>query len=179
MKTLGAALLPALLLPASALAQPDNAADGVLVHGAGMMIYTYDKDVAGFGKDTCNGKCAKLWPPVPWRSTGSHRRTRSEIVRAWKEGEEVVLSCSALKRTYRDLLRGDGGDVRFVHLHGARALIAQRMAARAKHFMPASLLESQLRDLEPLQLDERSITLDVHDSPAQLVERVLATMGAG
>ncbi|SFD79826.1 COG4315 family predicted lipoprotein [Massilia yuzhufengensis] len=61
-----AALGAAFLLGAGgALAQPVNVAGGVLVDGAGMTIYTFDKDVAGSGKSSCNGPCARLWPPVP------------------------------------------------------------------------------------------------------------------
>ena len=103
---------------------------------------------------------------------------RAGIERAWQTDPVVVLSCSALKRAYRDVLRGDGGDVRFVHLHGDRDLIAQRMAARSGHFMPVSLLDSQLRTLEPLQPDERGVTLDVREPPQRLVEQVMATRGA-
>jgi len=103
---------------------------------------------------------------------------RSEIVRVLDAGETVVLSCSALKRAYRDILRGSGGDVRFVHLIGERALIAQRMAARPGHFMPLSLLDSQLRDLEPLQPDEEGITLDLRDPPGSLVAQALAAARA-
>jgi gluconokinase len=100
---------------------------------------------------------------------------RAEIVRAGEAGEEVVLACSALKRAYRDLLRGGTqGQVRFVHLHGERALIAQRMAARSGHFMPPALLDSQLSALEPLQPDEAGITLDLREPPERLVEQVLA-----
>ncbi|MFC0253021.1 gluconokinase [Massilia consociata] len=103
---------------------------------------------------------------------------RAEIVRAWEAGQAVVLSCSALKRAYRDVLRGKDGEVRFVHLHGDRSLIARRMAARHGHFMPLSLLDSQLRDLEPLQPDERGITLDVREPPERLVQQVLASARA-
>ena len=59
---LGAALL---LAAGAAVAQPVNVAGGILVDGAGMTIYTYDKDIAGSGKSSCNDKCAKMWPPVP------------------------------------------------------------------------------------------------------------------
>lgn len=101
---------------------------------------------------------------------------RAEIEHAWDAGEQVVLACSALKRAYRDFLRGDSDAVRFVHLHGERGLIAQRMAARAGHFMPQSLLDSQLRDLEPLQRDEGGMTLDLRQSPSMLVEHVVASL---
>ena len=87
----------------------------------------------------------------------------------------AVLSCSSLKRAYRDLLRSAGGDVRFVHLAGARSLLAERVSNRPGHYMPASLLDSQLRTLEPLQPDEAGITLDIADTPAQLVAQILAS----
>lgn len=99
---------------------------------------------------------------------------RAEMLRVLEAGETPVLACSALKCVYRNVLRGDDGRVCFVHLHGDRDLIAQRMAARGSHFMPLSLLDSQLRDLEPLQADEHGVTLDVRDPPAVLVEQALA-----
>lgn len=102
------------------------------------------------------------------------RALRAEIVRLQDAGQVPVLACSALKRAYRDLLRGGDNRVCFVHLHGDRDLIAQRMAARSGHFMPPALLDSQLRDLEPLQADECGVTLDVRDPPAVLVEQALA-----
>jgi len=101
---------------------------------------------------------------------------RAEIERAWEAGEVAVLACSALKRRYRDILRAGGGEVRFVHLHGARDLIAQRMGARSGHFMPVTLLDSQLRDLEPLQPDEAGVTLDIKDPPERLAEQALLSM---
>jgi gluconokinase len=85
----------------------------------------------------------------------------------------VVLACSALKRAYRDTLRASGCRLRFVHLAGDRATIAARMGARSGHYMPVSLLDSQLRDLEPLQADEDGIVLDIEETPEALVERVL------
>jgi predicted lipoprotein with Yx(FWY)xxD motif len=54
-----------MLFSSGAKAQPINVSDGILVNGAGMTIYTFDKDVAGSGKSSCNGECAKMWPPVP------------------------------------------------------------------------------------------------------------------
>ena len=73
----------------------------------------------------------------------------------------VVVSCSALKRAYRDQLRAAAPRLRFVHLHGARELLEQRLQARSHHYMPASLLQSQLDTLEPPGPDEAAITLDV------------------
>ena len=103
---------------------------------------------------------------------------RGRIACAGPEG--IVLSCSSLKRAYRDILRegrAGRGELRFVHLAGARALIEARMRSRPGHYMPASLLDSQLRTLEPLQADEAGITLDVGEDPDTLVGRILASAG--
>lgn len=85
----------------------------------------------------------------------------------------LVLACSALKRRYRDLLREADPDLQFIHLDGARDVIAQRMQARTAHFMPTSLLDSQLRDLEPLEADEHGMRLDIVKPPAALAQEVL------
>src|SRR5580698_10478573 len=69
-------------------------------------------------------------------------------------GDGGVVTCSALKRSYRDLLRAGHPDVRFICLIGSHDLLEQRLEHRAGHFMPASLLDSQLDTLEPLQPDE-------------------------
>jgi len=95
-----------------------------------------------------------------------------EIRKAYDSGAGLVVSCSALKRRYRDLLRQADPDLRFAHLKGDRALIAQRMQARVGHYMPPSLLDSQLRDLEPLQDDESGITLDITEPPEELIKRI-------
>lgn len=86
----------------------------------------------------------------------------------------LVLGCSALKRKYRDQLRAADPALRFAHLSGARELIADRMQARVGHYMPLSLLDSQLHVLEPLQQDEAGITLDIADAPETLVRHILA-----
>jgi gluconokinase len=86
--------------------------------------------------------------------------------------DDGVVTCSALKRSYRDLLR-EGGDVWFVHLAGAPELLASRIGARSGHFMPAALLDSQLADLEPLDAGEPGVTLDVAHSPEELVAEAL------
>lgn len=75
-----------------------------------------------------------------------------------------VMSCSALKRKYRDQLRKHCPSTQFVHLSGSPEVIARRQASRPGHFMPASLMASQFATLEPLQSDEGGIVLDVdHD----------------
>ncbi|MEO7152304.1 MAG: gluconokinase [Burkholderiaceae bacterium] len=87
----------------------------------------------------------------------------------------VVVACSALKRRYRDRLRAAAPDLHFVHLHGAREVLEQRMAARTGHYMPASLLQSQLDALEPPGADESATSLDL----AQPLEALLAQARRG
>jgi gluconokinase len=98
----------------------------------------------------------------------------AEIGQARARDAGLVLSCSALKRRYRDLLRQADPDLRFVHLQGPAVLIAERMGKRTEHYMPSSLLDSQLRDLEPLQNDEAGIGLDITLPPSALVARITA-----
>lgn len=81
-----------------------------------------------------------------------------------------VMSCSALKRKYRDQLRHHTSEVEFVLLAGSREVIERRQASRPGHFMPASLLTSQLATLEPLEPDEGGLVLDVNQSVDELVE---------
>jgi len=100
----------------------------------------------------------------------------AEIGRARERGEGLVLSCSSLKRRYRDLLRGADPDLRFAYLHGERAVLEQRMRSRPGHYMPASLLDSQLRDLEPLQADEAGVQLDLTQTPQQLIDTILKSL---
>ena len=89
---------------------------------------------------------------------------------ARRAGVGLIVSCSALKRSYRDLLRSAGdAHVRFVYLAGSRALIAERMAKRRGHFMPPSLLESQLSILEDPSPDERAWVCDISESPDAIV----------
>ena len=84
----------------------------------------------------------------------------------------VVVACSALKRVYRDRLRAAAPDLDLVFLDGSRELLASRMAARPGHFMPASLLDSQLATLEPPTADEHPVTVDV----APAVSEIVATL---
>ena len=91
-------------------------------------------------------------------------------------GEAAVLACSALKRTYRDALRQATPDLALVHLAGSPALLAERIAARPGHYMPPSLLPSQLALLEAPGDDERAITLDVAQPTDQLVAAILRTL---
>jgi len=91
-------------------------------------------------------------------------------------GECAVVSCSALRRAYRDVLRAAGPDVRIVHLAGPYDLLAHRLAARRGHFMPPELLASQYAALEPLAPDEPGRTIDVTKPPDQIVDEVLRTL---
>ncbi|HZO18493.1 MAG TPA: gluconokinase [Gemmatimonadaceae bacterium] len=89
---------------------------------------------------------------------------------AKRAGAGVVISCSALKRRYRDLLRSAGDPaVRFVYLAGSRALLAERMANRRGHFMPPSLLDSQLATLEEPSPDEQAWVCDISETPDAIV----------
>ncbi|HEX4400042.1 MAG TPA: gluconokinase [Galbitalea sp.] len=90
----------------------------------------------------------------------------------------IVVACSALKRAYRDRLRTRAGDITFVHLVGSPELLARRIASRSEHFMPTSLLESQLRTLEPLDANEHGTEVDVTPPPPILVNEVLETLGS-
>lgn len=94
------------------------------------------------------------------------------LVGEWLAVHEAggVMSCSALKRKYRDQIRHHATNVRFVLLEGGRDVIAARQAARPGHFMPASLLTSQFATLEPLEPDEDGIVLDVDQSVDQIVQ---------
>lgn len=101
---------------------------------------------------------------------------QERILDAQERGEALVLSCSALKRRYRDLLRAADPALIFVHLDGDAALISARLQARGHHFMPPTLLDSQLRDLEPLADDENGMRLDIRRTPGQLISDVMQWM---
>jgi gluconokinase len=88
----------------------------------------------------------------------------------------VVVSCSALKRAYRDVLRRGAPELRLVHLHGTPALLAQRTAQRVGHYMPASLLDSQLAILDPPGPDEHALAFDIAEPPEQVVAQVVASL---
>jgi gluconokinase len=92
--------------------------------------------------------------------------------------DAVVLSCSALKRRYRDLLREGDPHLAFIELDGSRALIEERMRARTGHFMPTSLLDSQFRDLEPLQADEQGLRVDISGTPEAITHTILTEISA-
>ncbi|GAA3378219.1 gluconokinase [Streptomyces sannanensis] len=87
-----------------------------------------------------------------------------------------VVSCSALKRIYRDRLRAAAPGVVFLHLTGDRELIERRMSERTGHFMPTALLDSQFTALQPLQCDETGVRVDVSGTPEAIIERAVAAL---
>ena len=102
----------------------------------------------------------------------------AQLADARRAGRSVVLACSALKRRYRDVLRLGAPDLRVVHLAGDRAMLAARLAARQGHYMPASLLDSQLATLETPDPDERAVTLDAGAPTDTLVQSALTQLQA-
>jgi len=98
------------------------------------------------------------------------REIATRLREAKRTGVGLVVACSALKRSYRDLLRSGGAaDVRFVYLAGNRALLAERMAKRRGHFMPPALLESQLATLEAPSPEEQAWVCDIREAPEAIV----------
>ena len=105
---------------------------------------------------------------LPWL------RKIAEEIDGWRaRGECGVLTCSALKRYYRDIIIGDRRDVVLVYLRGSRDLIHQRMAARHEHFMPIALLDSQFATLEEPTPDEHPIIVDVGGKPAEIAHEIV------
>jgi len=92
--------------------------------------------------------------------------------------KHVVIACSALKRSYRDIIVGDRPDVRLIYLKGSIELISRRIAARHEHFMPRELLQSQFDTLEEPGADENAIVVSVEPPPRTIVMEVLAALGA-
>jgi carbohydrate kinase (thermoresistant glucokinase family) len=88
-------------------------------------------------------------------------------------GESAIVTCSALKRSYRDRLRRGAADVRFVHLTGSRDVHEERIRTRTGHFMPASMLDSQLATLEPPGAQEAAIAVDIDQPLEAIADQVL------
>jgi gluconokinase len=105
---------------------------------------------------------------MPWL------RKIAEEIDSWRaRGECGVLTCSALKRSYRDIIIGDRRDVVLVYLKGSRELIHRRVIARHEHFMPVALLDSQFATLEEPTPDEHPITVDVGGKPAEIAHEIV------
>ncbi len=98
----------------------------------------------------------------------------AEEIDGWRaRGESGVLTCSTLKRAYRDIVIGDREDVTLVYLKGSRELIHKRMAARHGHFMPVALLDSQFAALQEPTADEHPITVDIAGKPAEIAAKIV------
>lgn len=109
----------------------------------------------------------------PWLDiVGSHLRESGE------RHEGLVVACSALKRSYRDRIRSQAPHISFLHLHGSLEVLTQRIEGRSGHFMPASLLQSQLDSLEPLEADEAGYVLDITQPVDVMVEEACTGLRA-
>ena len=105
---------------------------------------------------------------LPWLEAMAEQMPR------WEQKGGAVLACSALKESYRDVLR-ESGDVKFVFLKGTKDIILQRMKDRKEHFMPTSLIDSQLNTLEE---PKDAITVDIASSPKEIVNDIVNKLGA-
>lgn len=150
--------------------------------------------VSGSGKSTVGSALAQrlrvafvdadgLHPPANVAKMAAGRPLTDEDRRPWLEciGDWLadhrdggVVSCSALKRSYRDRLRAHCPGVEFLYLSGSPELIGARLAARSDHFMPAALLRSQFDALEPLGADEPGRTIDIDQGVDAIVDTFLA-----
>ncbi len=107
----------------------------------------------------------------PWlRSIGAWMDTQIA------DGQPSVITCSALRRVYRDLLAEGRPEVRFCHLVAGEDLLAERVGRRANHYMPASLLHSQYDTLEPLDSEESGVEVSVDGTAADVLHRTLAAL---
>ena len=110
--------------------------------------------------------------------TDEDRAPWLQKVAAWVEeqldaGQSGLITCSALKRAYRDVINRRGSGIVFVYLSGTRETIAARLTARHGHYMPASLLESQFAALEEPTPDEPEITIDVGPAPGVIAQHIV------
>jgi gluconokinase len=104
------------------------------------------------------------------------RAIRAAIEAKARAGEAAVFTCSSLKRSYRDVLRGAGSEVRFVYLKGAFDVLKARLGARSGHFFDPSLLQSQFDTLEEPGGDE-AIEVSIDLTPEEIVESIVAKIG--
>jgi gluconokinase len=115
------------------------------------------------------GNIAKMTAGTPLND--DDRYPWLDAVGQWlADHDSGVMSCSALRRRYRDQLRAHRADIEFLHLTGSPELIAARQAGRPGHFMPSSLVTSQVEALEPLAADEHGMAIDVGNSAGAIVD---------
>lgn len=123
---------------------------------------------------------AKMESGVPLDD--ADRRPWLDAIAAWialraQRDDPAVVTCSALRRSYRDVLRSAGEGVCFLHLAGPRELVARRIGGRSGHFMPPELLASQYADREALAADEPGATVDLTATPEQIVDEATRRLG--
>jgi len=116
--------------------------------------------------------------------TDEDRKPWLAAIAAWIDdlrtnGGNGIVTCSALKRAYREVIVGDRPDVTLVYLRGSRELIGQRMAARQHHFMPPALLDSQFATLEEPGADEKPLVVQVEASKEAIVAQVVRELRLG
>src|SRR5262249_13240086 len=104
-------------------------------------------------------------------------------IAAWIDGQRAkkqpgIITCSALRRSYRQIIIGDRPEVRLIYLRGSRDLIAQRLAGRSGHFMPANLLQSQIDTLDEPNSGEDARIGDVEPPPDQIAEEIIRLLGS-
>jgi gluconokinase len=105
------------------------------------------------------------------------RAIANEIDRICEAGQHAVIGCSALKRSYRDILVHGRNDVRVIYLKGTQKLIADRLAERKGHFMPPGLLASQFKTLEPPGESESPVTVSIDASVDAIVDDIVRQLG--
>jgi gluconokinase len=105
------------------------------------------------------------------------RAMRDWLTEQADAGRSTIVTCSALRVAYRDVLREAAGRVRFVHLDGTIESIGARMSGRSGHFMPTSLLPSQFQTLEPLTGAEDGVVVPVEVSPHSVADAALRALG--
>lgn len=125
---------------------------------------------------------AKMSSGIPL--TDEDRKPWLAAIAAWIDdlrasGGNGIVTCSALKKAYREVIVGDRPDVALVYLRGSRELIGQRMAARQHHFMPPALLDSQFATLEEPSSDEKPLVVQVEASKEAIVEQVVRELRLG
>jgi gluconokinase len=109
---------------------------------------------------------------APWL-----KKVADWVAQRLDSGEDGIITCSALKRSYRDVIGAARSGVVFVYLAGSRETIASRLTARHGHFMPSSLLDSQFADLQEPSVDEAAIRVDVGPTPASIAQTVVERLG--
>jgi carbohydrate kinase (thermoresistant glucokinase family) len=124
---------------------------------------------------------AKMHAGIPL--TDADRQPWLEAVAAWVDGQRAakqpgIITCSALKRSYRQIVVGDRPEARLVYLRGSRDLIAERLSGRSGHFMPPSLLQSQIDTLEEPRPDEDSLTVDIGAPPGEIADEIIRQLRA-